>query len=768
MITLFNMSITASFASVLVMGIRLFLQKMPKGYSYVLWLVVLFRFLCPFSFHSDFSLLPVYSEAMEKGIIYEEVPSIESGVFFVDRPVNQVLERTMRAEHQYVSVNPIQVAFFIALVVWELGMLIFFISHMVGYIRLKRRLETAIKIENGVYESDRITGAFVVGIFRPAIYLPCGLKEEERELILKHERVHIKRRDYLAKAFGFVMVMVHWFNPLAYVSFRLMCRDMEMACDESVLKELGEDGRRTYSLALLSAAELRSGISFPLAFRESHTKSRIKNILNYKKPAFWVSAAVVVLLAAAAFGLLTSPESPDGKTARQISIIGGADGPTSIFVAGKAGKDSPEAEEPEAGEPKAGERETEEPVSAEMPDSQWLAALEVQKSIPGETTGNELTLDFASDAQVIFHGAFGLFEFKLDGGEWKHEIYLEGETGAEFGRRMAELDGAGEDESGGVRREDIFRGDEASEGVRFIDYGVKKLSDGRIAVLGGVGDETGKGRLIDVFYGIYDADSMVMQQVYLFAGDGAAVENGVGEIEERRYLFHSEENDYFLRTPRTPLDFELGEGKYMRSEIFDRMELIRCSGGTTEVLDPLVSLQGLEKSNILLADGRLIYWGGADDSMLSFKSLSLISIKLDGTERKIARLDYNVCRGLSYDAPYLYYEGWTNAGEFPRPIYRMKPDFEEQMKIGEFDGILITVADGTFYMLDREKPAIVLTRRDRFGEKRYYDKCGYDAEHYLVISASVNDGKVNIRLADTDQWKMVDYEIEKAEDGWWE
>ena len=160
-------------------------------------------------------------------------------------------------------------------------MLAFFLCHFAGYIRLKWRLGTAVKIqeadpgqgagtcrrpEHAIYESDRIPGAFVMGIFRPVIYLPANLTEVERECILRHERIHIRRRDYIVKLLGLLMVMVHWFNPIAHVSFRLFCRDMEMSCDEAVVGQLGEGGKKQYSLALLSAAEKENGARLPLAF----------------------------------------------------------------------------------------------------------------------------------------------------------------------------------------------------------------------------------------------------------------------------------------------------------------------------------------------------------------------------------------------------------------------------------------------------------------------------------------------------------------------
>ena len=192
-----------------------------------------------------------------------------------------------------------------------------------------------------------------MGIFRPVIYLPSNLTEMERECVLRHERIHIRRRDYLVKLLGLLMVIVHWFNPIAHIAFRLLCKDMEMSCDEAVVSELGEGGKRQYSLALLSAAEKGSGARLPLAFGESHTKSRIKNVLNYKKAGFRITLCAVIVTAAVVLCLMTVREKPVDPEA--VSIIGGGDGPTSIFIAGKDDGETPA-------------------MPVEMPDTSWLSS----------------------------------------------------------------------------------------------------------------------------------------------------------------------------------------------------------------------------------------------------------------------------------------------------------------------------------------------------------------------------------------------------------
>lgn len=769
MIILLNMSITAGFAAIVVMVLRLLYRRLPKQFSYVLWLVVVFRFLCPFSLHSAYSLLPFYSNPLEQEIIYEKTPSIDSGVFFVDRPVNQVLEQTMTASPN-VSANPIQIVLFVFLVVWEAGMLVFFFWHFAGYIRLKWRLGTAVRAkereleetgggrrkgrpEYGVYESDRIPGAFVMGIFRPVIYLPSDLTEEERVCILKHERVHVRRRDHIVRLLGLVMVMVHWFNPIAHISFRLLCKDMEMSCDEAVVKELGEGGRKQYSLALLSAAEKGSGARLPLAFGESHTKLRVKNVLNHKKTGFWLTLCAVIVTAAAALILLTAREKPvDSET---ISVIGGGDGPTSIFIAEKGGEGA------------AAEM-------VKMPDISWLSSQILETGAEGG-----ITMDYASKDQLIFHGSFGLFSFKLEAGAWVPNLIIgPDETGnVDVEAVTSALDAVKEEKEaeGSIHAGDSFLTKDPTASGAFLAYDAEKLSDGSIALLGGMGSASGAGsptgRLVDVFYGWYHPDDMVMHQVYLFAGDGTMADNKRGEILERRYLFTTDGADYFLRTPQTALACELSDGKEPDSLHFpyDRLELVRSAGGRERVLDPMVIMGQPESQKIVLAEGRMYYFGAAQENLVSFKAPSLIGIRTDGSDRRVADIAYSVCRGLSYDKGYLYFEGFSNAMAFPRPIYRMKPDFSEITKIGEFNGSLIAVVDGTFYMLSEEKPAIVLTRAGRFDEVRYYDKCGYDAKDYECVAASAAEGKLMMKFVSySDNSGYTDYEVPLAPEGWWE
>ena len=295
-ITLFNMSLTAAYVATAVMIIRLFLKKMPKIFSYVLWIVVLFRMVCPFSFESVVSLLPINSEPIPRDIVYMQTPEINSGLTFIDTAVNSV----MPSAQEMASVNPVRIILFVASYIW-LAVIIFIFGYAVAtYVRTKLCIRTATLIRDNVYETDRITTPFVIGFIKPKIYLPVNLTEKETEYIIHHEQTHIKRRDHIIKVIAFAALTAHWFNPVLWISYFLMAKDMELSCDESVLKHSEYDIRVTYSNSLLSLSVKQSGLPNPLSFGENNVKTRVKNVLKYKKPAVWITimSVIVVIIAA--------------------------------------------------------------------------------------------------------------------------------------------------------------------------------------------------------------------------------------------------------------------------------------------------------------------------------------------------------------------------------------------------------------------------------------------------------------------------------------
>lgn len=301
-IQILNMSLGAAWAAVLVMLGRLLLRRAPKMVSYALWSVVLFRLVCPVSFSSVLSLMP-QPQTIPQDIIYAPQPQIQSGFIWFDQAVSQSLPPAT----PHASINPVQAWLEIGNLVWQVGMALMLAYCVISYLRFRLRLRGAVRLEGNVWESDRIPTAFVLGLFRPQIYLPLGLGEEERRYILCHEDAHIRRLDHLVKPLALLLLIVHWFNPVLWLAYFFMCRDMEMSCDERAMERLGRDVRRDYSACLLNLSARQSGLTVPLAFGENDVKSRIKNILSYKKPALWVMVAALALAVLLAFCLTANP-----------------------------------------------------------------------------------------------------------------------------------------------------------------------------------------------------------------------------------------------------------------------------------------------------------------------------------------------------------------------------------------------------------------------------------------------------------------------------
>ena len=298
-LSVLNMSITGAFVIAAVCLARLLLKKAPKIISYCLWAVVAFRLIFPFSIESVLSLMPFKAAPIPTDIAMQPVPRIDSGISFVNNAVSRVLP----AATPNASVNPLQIWTAIGGYIWFFGVAIMFIYGVTSYILLKRKIRVAVHVETNIYEADNIKSPFVLGIIKPKIYMPVGLSEKEREYILLHEQTHIKRRDYIVKFAAYFIFCLHWFNPLAWAAFLLMGIDMEMSCDERVLKNMGGDTKIDYSRSLLSLATERRIIGgSPLAFGEGGVKQRIKNALNFKKPSRVIVLCAVALVAVLSAG----------------------------------------------------------------------------------------------------------------------------------------------------------------------------------------------------------------------------------------------------------------------------------------------------------------------------------------------------------------------------------------------------------------------------------------------------------------------------------
>lgn len=305
-LTILNMSLTAGYVILFILLIRLPLKKAPKVISYALWSVAAFRLICPFSFRSILSLIPMNTSPIPQNIMYQQTPQINSGITAVDSFVNRFLPSPIAGA----SANPLQTCTQIGAYIWLLGIAVMLVYSVVSVLILKSSLKNARLLEGNLYEADNLKTPFVLGVFRPRIFIPAGLSEEEKSYIIRHEQTHIHRLDHIIKPFGFLVLSIHWFNPLVWIAFVLMSTDMELSCDERVLKEMGGDIKKAYSASLLSlATEKRIINGSPLAFGEGNVRDRIKNVLNYKKPAFGAVIAALIAVICVGIGLMANPKA---------------------------------------------------------------------------------------------------------------------------------------------------------------------------------------------------------------------------------------------------------------------------------------------------------------------------------------------------------------------------------------------------------------------------------------------------------------------------
>lgn len=306
---LLNMSISAGWLILAVVTLRLVLRRAPKNFRCVLWALVAFRLVCPFSFESALSLMPS-GDTIPAEIVYERQPNVDTGIEPVDQIVNPVVEYSFTPS-ELTSVNPIQIALELGGWLWLVGMALMLCYALISYLRLCRQTRASVRIKDNVYISDNTTSPFVLGIIRPRIILPSGLDSEQLEPVVSHERAHIKRLDHCWKALGFAVLALHWINPLVWAAYILFCRDIELACDEKVIVAMDSEGKKAYSHALLSCS-VHPGkmLVCPLAFGEVSVKQRIKAVLKYKKAPLWFAALAVAACVIIAVCFMTDPKGP--------------------------------------------------------------------------------------------------------------------------------------------------------------------------------------------------------------------------------------------------------------------------------------------------------------------------------------------------------------------------------------------------------------------------------------------------------------------------
>jgi len=301
-----NLSINTSWLILAVVAARLLLKKAPRWISCLLWGLVAVRLLCPISLESVLSILPS-AKVVPDNIEMVQDPHIDSGVRIIDNAVNPVIEKSF-SPNAASSVNPMQVVVFMGSIIWLTGMTVMLLYALISYILLRRKVRASVAMNDRVKECDEVDSPFILGIFRPEIYVPSGINEDTLELVIAHEEAHLKRHDHWWKPFGFVLLAIYWFNPLCWVAYILLCRDIEAACDEKVIKDKDREYMAAYSQALLDCSVNRRIIAAcPLAFGETGVKERVKGVLNYKKPAFWVIIVAIVACIVVAVCFMTNP-----------------------------------------------------------------------------------------------------------------------------------------------------------------------------------------------------------------------------------------------------------------------------------------------------------------------------------------------------------------------------------------------------------------------------------------------------------------------------
>lgn len=325
-IKLLNMSIAAGWFILAVVFLRAILKRAPKSIRRILWALVAVRLVLPYSPQSFLSLIPS-AEAVSPDILYAETPEIHSGIYALNTFLNPAISKTL-APAADTGAAPAQMIVSAASADWIAGMAALMLYGTVSYVRLRRRVADAVILRDNIWQSEKVPSPFVLGLFRPRIYLPPSMDEESLAHVVAHERTHISHSDHWIKPLGFLILTVYWFNPLIWLAYILLCRDIELACDEHVVKQMSADEKKAYSKALLACSvDRRAVAACPLAFGEVGVKQRIKNVLNYKKPTFWIIIAALASCVVAALCFLTNPkkavQEPFGRSFRVEAVVYG-------------------------------------------------------------------------------------------------------------------------------------------------------------------------------------------------------------------------------------------------------------------------------------------------------------------------------------------------------------------------------------------------------------------------------------------------------------
>lgn len=328
-----NLSITASWLILAIIIIRPLMRKVPKWIVCALWALAAFRLICPFSFESALSLIPS-SETVPHDIAMKAEPAIDSGLSSVNNMINPLISDNFTPD-PVASANPLQIVIPLVSLVWIFGMIVMLLYAFISYFRLKKTVQISVSVKDNILACDEVKSPFILGIVKPMIYVPSFMSGETLDCVISHEKAHIQRRDHWWKPLGYLLLTVYWFNPLCWAAFLLLCRDIEMACDEKVIRDMDNNQKAAYSQALLDCNFPRRKIAAcPLAFGEVGVKKRVKSVLNYKKPAFWIIVLGITVCVVISICFLTDPaDTSQTKEANLNSILEEIPNPADISSA---------------------------------------------------------------------------------------------------------------------------------------------------------------------------------------------------------------------------------------------------------------------------------------------------------------------------------------------------------------------------------------------------------------------------------------------------
>lgn len=329
---LFNVSVSASFLALAVVLFRLLFKKAPKWLTVSLWALVGIRLILPFSVESALSLIPSRELIPTEIMSVDPTKTHDTAFGLIDNPTySDIFNSTVVVD----DVDSFQLDVMFASYAWLVGVAVLLLYALASFLKLRHTVRVSVPYKDNVWLCDSVKSPFILGVFRPKIYLPSDMDEKTAELVLRHEKAHLKRKDHLWKPLGFVLLCVYWFNPVLWLSYVLLCRDIELACDERVIRDMESGDKKAYSEALLSCSMPQRMISAcPVAFGEVGVKKRIKSVLNYKKPAFWIIVIAIIVSVAVALCFMTDPKEKSGENIAGVDEISELSFPMKEIVRG--------------------------------------------------------------------------------------------------------------------------------------------------------------------------------------------------------------------------------------------------------------------------------------------------------------------------------------------------------------------------------------------------------------------------------------------------